>query len=151
MYDYGQQHSSGPRTLVQKVNFEVPGGPISSFATGCGAGGTLRFGSPVAFGENITPVLSGADNRSVIALAMIGIPSSRTQIPCGSCRFLLGPFNFPVPVRNGSARYVVPIPCDPVFNNLELDFQYSALTVGTSPCASIVNLSTSNLIRGTIR
>lgn len=151
MYDFGHMHSSGPRNLVQKVNFEVVGGPTATLAPGCGPGGTLSFATPVAFGESITPVLSGADSRAVISLGMIGLPGSRAQFPCGACRFVLGSISFPVPVQAGSARYFVPIPCDAALNNLELDFQYSVITFGTSPCPAVLDLSASNILRGTIR
>lgn len=151
MYDFYENHATGPRSLVQKVNYEVVGGPKTTIVSGCGKGGSLSVPEPVAFAETITPTLSGADSTTTVSLAMVGIPTSRVTFPCGPCTYLLGVINFPVPVSGGNAQWSLPIPCDAAFNNLELDLQYVVLTLGTSPCSTLPNLSASNLLRVTIR
>lgn len=144
--------SSGTtRRLCQKANYEVLGGPKTDLATGCGKGGSLNVLEPVAFGETITPRLSGADSSATISISMLGIPTSRVTIPCTGCTFLLGAISFPVPMSGGQAQWPLPIPCDAALNNLESDLQYVVFTPGTSPCSPLTNLSASNILRVTIR
>jgi len=151
IYDTGWTPATGPRSILQKVNYEVVGGPKTSIANGCGGGGSLSIPEPFAFGERVTPTLSGADKTAVVALAMLGTSAARTQFPCGSCSILLGPISFPLAVSAGKAQWSVGIPCNAAFKDLELDFQYIVYTPGTSPCPTLPNFSASDIVRAKVQ
>ena len=127
------------------------GGPTNTIAAGCGTGGSLSFPGPFAGGDRFTAVLSGADSNATNSLIAIGIQGARNQFSCSSCSILLGIASFGVPVSGGQAQWSATIPCDASLAGLDLDFQYVVFTAGSSPCAILPGLSTSNILRAQIQ
>ena len=156
VYEQGYVRPTNPGPIpiahiLQGVAYQVLGGPKTTIQPACGGGGLAAVPGPFSFGEDALVTLSGVTPKSTFGLFVVGALGARTQFPCGTCNILIGPFVFGVTVTGGEAQWSTPIPCSPVLNNLDLDFQFVVATPGTNPCVNLAGLSASNILRATVQ
>ncbi|MBK8101624.1 MAG: hypothetical protein IPK26_31465 [Planctomycetes bacterium] len=114
-------------------------------APGCGNGGTAgTTGSGFVFGnQSFAMTVNGADPNAIL-FCSIAFPT--TPIVCGPCSFLPGSIDF-VPNAGGSATRPFPVPCDGVFVDALLQFQWLGFNGGSSPCGAAPGLSASAILQ----
>ena len=102
-------------------------------------------------GEKVSFQLSDADAQATAGVFVAGIPTTRPQFPCGTCRYLLGPIMLGLSLSGGSARFASTIPCDMRLLNYDLDVQIIVVGTTASPRRMLPGLSASNILRAWVR
>lgn len=118
------------------------GGPMTTVHPGCGNGGTAATNGPFAIGnEDLRFTVSGADPQT--ALAGLSLALGGATISCGPCNYLPpAALTFTVPV-GGAASSPFPLPCDPGFVGLPIEFQWLMIGAPGAPCPTAPGLAAS--------
>jgi len=152
LFQQEELSATPPRSMVMVARYDaVVGGPVQTIANSCGGGGTLSISGAFSFGEKVTFQLRGADTAATSGIFVAGVPSSRPQFPCATCQFLLGPIMVGLPLSAGGTQLTSTIPCDMRLLDYDLDVQVIVLGTTSSPCAIVLGLSASNILRARVR
>jgi hypothetical protein len=137
------------RVIGQRIENQGPGTTPVTLSPGCGLGGTAGTnGGPFVVGNgSFEFTLSGAQPGALLFLSLGFGP---TPAPCGTCT-LTNPAaitfhqNF-----GGSAISPFPVPCNPAFISVALEFQWISFLTAANPCPAAAGLSASQRTQVTL-
>lgn len=126
------------------------GGPVVDVGGGCGNGGSLSPLGPAAIGNpDFGLALSGADAAATAAI--LNLAPVLPPITCGACQITPITILLNLPISSGGVTLPLPLPCEPSFLGLTLEFQCLVLGTLSNPCPSLsAGLAFSNRLQMTL-
>lgn len=136
--------------ICQQVEALGPGIAAVQAGPGCGNGG-LAFpggGAPFVIGSQYSGFYASGLEAGAVPFLSIALPTA--PLGCGACT-LTDPLSFRfIPNVAGNASSPFPVPCNPAFVSLTLEFQWVSFLTSQNPCPLAPGLSASNRVQITI-
>lgn len=133
---------------LQTIAAMGPGGAVLDLGGGCGPGGLAAINGPFALGNHTLQVeLFGAQPLAVPFL-LIAWPSPVQT--CGACTAINPWSSRFVPNAAGYAATPLPLPGDPAFLGIDLQFQFASFNVPYVGCPLAPGFALSNILQATL-